>query len=345
MTHLAAVVLAAVLLLAGAAKLRDREHVVTAIGSLRLPKQHAGLLAIVAPIAEIVLAVALLATSGWLRVASAVLVLGVMVGYTAIIVRALGFEHPVTCSCFGKIGAGEVTRGTAIRNLTFVVLALLVLVGPHQLSTLRALIEFQFGGAVVVLLALVAGFLSAGGGKPAATPIHHHGAAHEHHGPDPDANLIPTLAANDAEGLWPFPAARLTKSDGREVVATSLLGTRPAIFFNFEWTCEPCRRMLQALPAWAASMPDLRVYCVVPLLDINTPPRLAYPLEPLFDLRGEFGAQMPNATPAAILIGADGLVAAGPFVGSDEIRPLLDEISESLGGIPVGEFVPCETCG
>lgn len=44
------------------------------------------------------------------------------VAYLVVIVRALGFGEPVTCSCFGKLGLGFVDRFTAVRNVVLVAL-------------------------------------------------------------------------------------------------------------------------------------------------------------------------------------------------------------------------------
>ena len=38
-----------------------------------------------------------------------ILGLVLMAAYAGVIARALGFEHPVDCSCFGKLGTGRVT--------------------------------------------------------------------------------------------------------------------------------------------------------------------------------------------------------------------------------------------
>lgn len=53
------------------------------------------------------------------------MVLALFVAYLVVIVRALGFGYPVTCSCFGRLGLGEVTRRTALRNVLLVVVAAL----------------------------------------------------------------------------------------------------------------------------------------------------------------------------------------------------------------------------
>ena len=93
--------LVTVLVVSGAAKLRDRRATRDAFDALRVPGfVPADGAATALPWAELLLAaLVLLAPAGWLvPVAGALLAL--MLAYTWIIARALGFEEPVTCSCF-----------------------------------------------------------------------------------------------------------------------------------------------------------------------------------------------------------------------------------------------------
>ncbi len=121
---IALLTLAAVLLVSGVAKLRDMRATRDAFDALRVPSWvPADTTARVLPWAEIVLAAALLALpSPWSPVA-AVAVLLLMLSYTAVIARALTFEEPVTCSCFGSIGRHDVDRLTLARNVLLTLLA------------------------------------------------------------------------------------------------------------------------------------------------------------------------------------------------------------------------------
>ena len=109
--------LVAVLLLSGAAKLRDRRATRDAFTALRVPAfVPAGAAAAALPWIEVGVGVLLLvAPSGWLVPVGAA-TLALMLVYTALIARALRFEEPVECSCFGSIGRHEVDRTTLARN-------------------------------------------------------------------------------------------------------------------------------------------------------------------------------------------------------------------------------------
>ena len=123
-----AVLLALVLLVSGVAKLADLETAAQAFTSLRLPRFLVRWkIPTLLPIGEVVLAIALIVTSGWLAVVVDVAAVLLFVAYLVVIVRALGFGEPVTCSCFGKLGLGSVDRFTAVRNVILVALAALAL--------------------------------------------------------------------------------------------------------------------------------------------------------------------------------------------------------------------------
>ena len=119
----AGLLLAAVYGTSGVAKVREPASTSSAFHELRLPRwlHRVGAPRLLGP-AEIALAVALLLLPApwyWLP-AVATLVLGIV--YTVLIVRALGFDVPVTCGCFGALGQGAVTRSTVVRNLVLVAL-------------------------------------------------------------------------------------------------------------------------------------------------------------------------------------------------------------------------------
>lgn len=120
--------LAGLLALSGAVKVRHVEATRSAFTQLRMPP---GLTSSAAPRAlpwaEILLAFALVLAPQPLAVPVAVLALILCLGYLAVIVRALGFDHPVTCGCFGELRLGEVTGRTPARNALLVLLASLTL--------------------------------------------------------------------------------------------------------------------------------------------------------------------------------------------------------------------------
>ena len=116
--------LVAVLLTSGVAKLRDPQATRDAFDALRVPAVvPVDLSARALPWTEIALAVLLLvAPAGWLVPVTVALVL-LMLAYTGLVGRALGFDEPVSCSCFGCLGRHDIDRTTLGRNVLLTVLS------------------------------------------------------------------------------------------------------------------------------------------------------------------------------------------------------------------------------
>ena len=146
---------AAVLAVSGLAKLADREATEDMFGSLRIPLVPAALGALVLPWAELAMAVGLVLTRGRLLLAVTLLTVLVFAAYCAVIARALTFDPPVSCACFGKLGGHRVDVSTLVRNTLLVALSLLGLVAAaRDVDVLRGLADYS-SGDVVWLLVLV----------------------------------------------------------------------------------------------------------------------------------------------------------------------------------------------
>ena len=168
--------LVAVLLTSGVAKLRDAQATRDAFDALRVPALvPADLSARALPWVEIALAVLLLVTpAGWLVPVTAALVL-LMLAYTGLVGRALGFDEPVSCSCFGSLGRHDIDRTTLGRNVLLTVLsaaaAWFALDGG---STPSAVADLDAGGwwalAAAAAAAAVAVLVTGGGADPSRPP-------------------------------------------------------------------------------------------------------------------------------------------------------------------------------
>jgi len=65
----------------------------------------------------------------------------------------------------------------------------------------------------------------------------------------------------------------------------------------------------------------------------------------LYDLHGQALASLGGAYPAALLLGADGLLAGGPVFGEADVTDLAEAVIEQLSGAPLpdaSESVPGE---
>jgi uncharacterized membrane protein YphA (DoxX/SURF4 family) len=126
-TLAAQLVLAAVFVVAGVAKLHDLPGSRRGMANLGVPEQFSAAAVVIPAIGEIVLAAALIvpATDRWAALAAAALLLG----YSGGIVNARARGRMPDCRCFGQIYSGPAGWGTIARNLGLAALALFAAIG------------------------------------------------------------------------------------------------------------------------------------------------------------------------------------------------------------------------
>lgn len=277
----------------------------------------------VLPWAEILLAAALLVAPPPFALPVAVIVVLLFVGYLVVIARALTFDHPVTCSCFGELGLGEVTRRTAVRNVLLVVVALLgVWSTTADRSVASRLVDasgVQWAWLVLVVLTgavLVATFGEALGGSPASSVI----------GAQPP----------DTEGALdyvrqPLPFATLADADGTLHNLTELTRSGAVLLVFVSPGCGSCLPAIESIPRWATDLAPVQVVGVVAQTieaTVAAVPQLEGHL--MHDSKGVtiriFGAR----TPSAVLLGGDGLLAGGPVTGGPDVTAFVEDVRAEL---------------
>lgn len=321
------IVLAAVLALSGVAKLRDRGSTQSAIVLLRLPRiLHGAWVATALPIGELVLAVLLLATPGqWalLPAAAAFALFGV---YLAIVARAMTFDLRPSCGCFGRIGDQRIRAKTVVRNVLLLALSGWFLAAclrggsvPGLLSSFSAddgwwLLAALLGCAAAVLVILPA----PGGSRPRPTPR-------------------VEVAEDEPQELdylrTPFPPATLLDHAGRPRSLADLTRESAVLLIGMDCTCGSVAEVARQLPQWREALAPVRIVVLSPVEP--TPLRRAFDLPPV-DLLLDHQYQLWNqwnlvrGLPAAVLLGADGLLAGGPVTGPTAVAEFVDEIVEQL---------------
>ena len=139
-----AVLLAAVFVRAGAAKLARPAATGATFAALRLPA--AGGMARAVPLVELLVAVALLAVP---RVGAAAAVV-LLAAFSAVLARAVRAGLDTPCNCFGAARADPVSGGVLVRNGLLAGLAVAALAAPRPGTSVA--------GAVLALAAFAAGF-------------------------------------------------------------------------------------------------------------------------------------------------------------------------------------------
>lgn len=317
---LVALTLAAVLATSGAAKLRDRVATRDAFDALRVPgvvPKDAAAAAL--PWVELALAALLLVTPAPLLAPVAVAVLVLMLSYTALIARALGFDEPVTCSCFGSIGRHDVDRTTLARNLLLTALAAaLTWLALSGGSVTAAAADLDAGGWWALLAAAAAAAVAV---LVAGTP--------STSGATPDGELL------DYE-RQAIPYGVLALPDGRTSSLVELASLQARLLVVLSPGCGPCVRTAERLDDWAERLgPAVGVLAVYPDVasaaaagqhasEISTS-------EPDLNLRRVFSI---SSTPSAVLLGADGYLAGGPVAGEDAVAEFVEDVLSVLADEP-----------
>ncbi|NYE35775.1 putative membrane protein YphA (DoxX/SURF4 family)/thiol-disulfide isomerase/thioredoxin [Nocardioides cavernae] len=309
--------LAVVLLTSGLAKLRDRQATRDAFDALRVPDVvPAGPAATALPWVEVALAALLLvAPAPWL-VPVAVVVLLLMLAYAALVVRALGFDEPVACACFGSLGRHEVGRTTVARNVLLSLLSAVTLwwaaTGGSAPGAAGGLDVRGWATLLACAAAVTVAVLVAGRGAD---------------------------SADDAEPLdyerQPTPYGVVERADGRTVTLAELTATQARLLVVLKPGCGPCVRTAEKLDGWAARLgPAVGVVAVYPdqpsaVGQTQHDADLAV-VEPELNIRRVFSVGQP----AAVLLGADGYLAGGPVAGEGSVARFVDDVLEAVSEQP-----------
>lgn len=304
--------LSVVLAVSAAAKVRDPLAFEDAFVSLRVPSVVPRRVASrCVPWVEGGLAALLLLSPSGLLVAVAGVAAATMAIYTWLIARALTFDTPVDCACFGALGSHAVNRVTLARNLLLLALSGVAgWIGLSGASAPQAAADLGAGGwwtlaaavaAVVVAVTVVA--------RPASDA-----------GPAGEPEL-------DYE-RQPIPYGVLTLPDATSMTLAELASTQARLLVVLNPHCGPCVRTAEKLDAWAEQLePAVGIVAVHPSPDLDLPhTQVLTTVEPDGNVRRVFSV----GTPAAMLLGADGLMAGGPVAGARDVERFVEEILEEL---------------
>lgn len=357
---LARLLLAAVFVVAGLAKLADRKGSRQAMRDFGVPSRLAGPLGILLPIAELVVAVALIptATAWWGALGALTLLLLFVAGIGLNLARG---KRP-DCHCFGQLHSAPAGWPTLARNGALAAVAAFILwqgwddpgrsavagldgltaagwialtVGLVALAALAVVgwtvvhLLGQQGRLLVRLEAVEAQLASAGIVAPAA---------------------VPTEAAPE-RGLpvgSPAPAFSLAGLHGETLTLDALrAGGKPQLLVFSDPNCGPCNSLLPDLGRWQREQGDR---LPVTLISRGTAAAnraktskhgLTHVL--LQQDREVAEAYLATGTPAAVVVSPDGKIDSPLALGTDAIRALHANTTGTPAPAPVPARAPTPT--
>ena len=334
----APLILAVVLVTSAVAKARQPSSTVSAITLLRLPRFLQNLtLARALPVGEVVLALAML--SPWVPLArlASWAALALFTAYLLIIARAMTFDPRPSCGCFGNIGDQRVRAQTVWRNAVFVALALVFVWFAGRGATVPGTLADlgTTGWLWLVMAAAVGVVVGLIGSSPTGTPRHTHDQ-----GSAPATEQASSTSAidDDPEGYVrePIPVAVLVDAEGEPHTVAEMATTRAQLLVFANCYCGPTVHALRSAHEWRQRLPQIDVRMVfsgIPVMESSTD----LPTDDAWRDHASLGwkAFGLGASPAAVLIGADGLLAGGPVSGQEDVEQFFAEIGEALADAPI----------
>jgi uncharacterized membrane protein YphA (DoxX/SURF4 family)/thiol-disulfide isomerase/thioredoxin len=309
--------LAVVFLVAAVGKLFDLGGSRQALEEFGMSAQVARLAGPVLPITELAIAAALLIRPS--AVAGAVGALCLLLVFIAGVARAMSQGRAPDCHCFGQIHSEPAGRSTLIRNAVLGALAIVIMVGGAGPSLDGGLESLTGTQAALVVTAILAAVLAA-----ALAQLWGDKRALEH-----DLEML--TGRSQPAGLPRGTTAPEFAVKAVRGIAGSLHELmkpgKPAVLVFVSTSCGPCLQMLPSLGAWQQSLQASLSLTAVFSGEATEIERLVdeHDLEPALAQGDDevFRLYQLRATPSAVLIQPDGVIAGAAAEGVPAIEVLI----------------------
>ena len=332
------VVLAIVFAVAGIAKLRDPVGTAQMLRDFGSPRSSAVVFARLLPLAELVVAAALVPTASarWGGVAAFVL----LAAFTAAIVVNLALGKKPACRCFGQVASAPIGPATLVRNVALLAAATLVALVPATQLDPMLFAEFDAQLGWVVAIAVLFGFLAVQtflmlqilrqqGRMLLRLELiegSEHGFAHNGHANGTVAQA--GLAVGTSAPAFDLPSLAGKRATLAEFLA---LGRRVVLLFAHP-ACGPCEALLPDVARWQTEHEKQLTFVIVSEGAVKenrgvfTGGRFR---NVLLQTKTEVSdAYLSYGTPAALVVEADGAIGSNVAAGADAIRALVANAAE-----------------
>ena len=340
----ARILLAAVFVVAGVAKLADtpgtRRAIADFIGAERLARP----LAVLLPLAELTVAGLLLPATT--AVAGAAGALALLALFAVAIAVSLARGRAPECHCFGQLHSAPANRWTLARNGMLLAVAGFVLAVEREesLSGVAWIGRLDATALVALVAALAVVGLVVGSSLAFLSLLRSYGRLLVRLD-----RLEQVLAAHGvkADGPEPEPKFGLVPGTPAPVIVgldELLAPGRPLLLLFTSTHCGPCKTLLPRAAAWQVE--HARVLTVAFVIDAAPEEIRAVVAEHELvrvlhdDDRTLYKAFQANGTPSAVLISANGKVASWVASGGEAIERLVRDAIVPPPGLPVGAEPP-----
>lgn len=331
------VLVACVLIASGALKLPQRSRTLQSFAAFGVPAAlRKPWTAVALPVGEIILGAALLLLSGTAYLVAAALSTLLMAAYLTVVARSVAKRQAVDCNCFGALSTEPVSQITIWRNAGLTLAALLSLFLPWMwLGVPIQLALFSISDwmwllavAVVAVIGIVANLA-----KTSATPVTStgNGASGQdfelvEQGPD----LISDPSARD---MIPHNL-ELVSGDGSPELLYNLVVVpqKTTILIFARVGCGSCGPVLSQIGDWSRRMGD-DAQIIVATSSSRASVKKTYPSalpSTYFGAKAVTEFFEAEATPAALLLAADGTIASAPEYGSEIITERVEQLLASF---------------
>lgn len=277
------------------------------------------------PVAELALGLGIILVPGPWNLVPVVGAAALVLAYLGLVVLALRAPEPVSCGCFGADDTAPVSARTLARNIVLTLAAVLAVADAALGGSVPARLAEPgtWGWIAGVLLAVAITHLAVSSSAPAGT--------------EPEPGLpAPGAAMAEDDDLEEYvrdeiPDLTVLDPDGHQVALRSLAATGAQLLVFLSPGCGSCVGIARDLPRWRDRELPISVQAVVHSNWLDTPGSPVWVETALVDRDGAAARALGvQGTPGAVLLGADGLLAGGPVVGSSAVRSFYVEIAEQL---------------